>query len=201
MDLENIKQILQAKNAALLAVTVNCIEHPKSRKLGDGRCFSCYQRAWIDRRNWIRATPSASEILLSEKVAKKEERRLRVARLHREWRANHPEEARAQDAVRSKTPRRVKQHRDLVLRKKYGLTRARYDQILSEQGGKCAICRSDNAGARRSGRLTDWHVDHCHASGKIRGLLCSKCNTGIGLLGDDVKLLEAAIGYLKRSSL
>lgn len=76
-------------------------------------------------------------------------------------------------------------------RKLYGLTPEDYDTLLKKQRGRCAICRSDTPRAQR-----DWHVDHCHKTGKVRGLLCHKCNVGLGHFGDSVKLLGKAIEYL-----
>lgn len=64
---------------------------------------------------------------------------------------------------------------------------------LARQGGRCAICRGNNGGRRL-------YVDHCHATGKGRGLLCSTCNTGLGLFKDDPLVLQAAIEYLARSA-
>lgn len=78
--------------------------------------------------------------------------------------------------------------RDKVL-KKYGLTREQYNAILHKQGGVCAICKKppkDRALA----------VDHCHATNKVRGLLCGSCNNGLGRFKDSVELLNVAITYL-----
>ncbi len=79
----------------------------------------------------------------------------------------------------------------------YGVDAARYQQMLREQGGGCAICRqpekiTDNA----SGKVKDLAVDHCHATGAVRALLCSACNTAIGLFNDDVALLAKAQAYV-----
>jgi hypothetical protein len=72
------------------------------------------------------------------------------------------------------------------------ISRERYAELLEQQGGACAICGSGN----RSGhRLA---ADHDHKTGAIRGLLCHRCNTAIGLLRDDPELLRAAIGYLSK---
>lgn len=73
--------------------------------------------------------------------------------------------------------------------KKYGLTLQEYTTLLEQQGGVCAICAC--APCRRR-----FAVDHDHTDGNIRGLLCSNCNTGIGLLGDSPGRLQAAIAYL-----
>jgi len=64
------------------------------------------------------------------------------------------------------------------------------------QGGVCAICGKPEATARTK-RLC---VDHCHETGKVRGLLCSHCNRAIGLLGDSCAILASAITYLEANS-
>jgi hypothetical protein len=76
--------------------------------------------------------------------------------------------------------------------KSSGFTQEDYNNKLIEQDGKCAIC-----GTTDSGKM-DWHADHDHETGQKRGLLCHKCNTGIGLLKDDVDVLCAAIDYLNK---
>ena len=78
--------------------------------------------------------------------------------------------------------------------RRYGLTSARYDALLAEQGGVCAICGD----AERDG--WDFAVDHEHASGRVRGLLCRRCNVGIGLLRDSPEVVTAAADYLRRTA-
>ncbi len=77
--------------------------------------------------------------------------------------------------------------------RKYGITLADFDALLASQGGACAICKGQPNGP--GGRF---HVDHCHESNKVRGLLCGRCNTAIGLLGDDPERIEKAAVYLRR---
>lgn len=79
--------------------------------------------------------------------------------------------------------------------RKFGVTSEYYSQMLREQNGVCAICGKPET-ATRLGVVKSLSVDHCHATGRIRGLLCSDCNTGIGKLKDDVKILQNAIQYL-----
>lgn len=68
--------------------------------------------------------------------------------------------------------------------------------MLEAQNHRCAIC-----GGERTGPGTRLHIDHCHKTGKVRGLLCSKCNTVIGLAGEDpVRLMNAAL-YLEKQSI
>jgi hypothetical protein len=76
----------------------------------------------------------------------------------------------------------------------HGLTVAEYKQILAEQGGGCAICGRTDSGDKRGHRL---HVDHCHSTGRFRGLLCTRCNKGLGHFGDDPERLERAAMYLR----
>lgn len=76
--------------------------------------------------------------------------------------------------------------------RQYGLTASEYDDLLAEQGGKCAICGTEEAGAW-GGRLP---VDHDHETGAVRGLLCHACNGGLGQFGDDVDRLMQAAAYL-----
>ncbi len=84
-------------------------------------------------------------------------------------------------------------------KKLYGITVEEYDALLARQGGVCAICGQGEPNAHgRTGKQFKLSVDHCHDSGRIRGLLCQKCNRAIGLLGDDVNLLHKAIDYLER---
>ncbi len=79
----------------------------------------------------------------------------------------------------------------------YGITPARVDEMFMEQGGVCAICRLP-AEMLPSGKRKRLNIDHCHLTGKVRGLLCSKCNKGIGQLNDDPDLLRKAVAYLER---
>lgn len=78
-----------------------------------------------------------------------------------------------------------------VLYARYGLAPGEYDQMLTDQGGLCAICGSPPGSRPLS-------VDHCHTTGAVRGLLCHGCNTGIGFLKDNVDLLRKAVKYLSK---
>lgn len=77
------------------------------------------------------------------------------------------------------------------LRRKFGITVEQFDAALAAQGGRCAICDTDNPGTRT------WHVDHCHETKRVRGLLCKSCNHGLGLFRDNPGTLLAAERYLQ----
>lgn len=70
----------------------------------------------------------------------------------------------------------------------YGLSIEQWDEMMLNQGGMCAICDSE-------GKLC---VDHDHATGKIRQLLCKKCNTSLGLIQDSVTIAQSVVEYLKK---
>lgn len=72
---------------------------------------------------------------------------------------------------------------------RYGVADGEKADMLRRQGGRCAVCRRSNA--RR------WCVDHDHRTGKVRGVLCSACNTGLGQLRDDPGVLRAAADYVE----
>ena len=74
----------------------------------------------------------------------------------------------------------------------YGLSKEEFDAMLKEQNNSCAIC-----GTTEWGRPSP-SIDHCHATGKVRGLLCNNCNRGLGLLKDNTEIIENAIKYLTR---
>ena len=82
---------------------------------------------------------------------------------------------------------------ETFLRNKYGLTTVRFDEMLSAQNGKCAICGA-TAPNHHKKRL---NVDHCHKTGAVRGLLCDACNRAIGLLKDDPEIMKRAISYIQ----
>lgn len=85
--------------------------------------------------------------------------------------------------------------------RKFNITLEEYKNLLEEQGGVCAICGEKERVVRRAKSGQEMlAVDHCHETGKIRGLLCFKCNTGIGALGDSIEGLERALNYLRRQS-
>lgn len=75
----------------------------------------------------------------------------------------------------------------------HGLTPDAYDRMLEDQGGGCAICGTTDTG-RRTGVFA---IDHDHRTGRVRGLLCSSCNNGLGRFGDDPDRLERAAQYLR----
>jgi hypothetical protein len=78
--------------------------------------------------------------------------------------------------------------KEMNLRQKYGMTLEQWDEMFLRQDGRCAICEE----------AAELHVDHCHQSGRVRELLCTKCNLGIGCFVDDPNLLASASRYAEK---
>ena len=91
--------------------------------------------------------------------------------------------------------KKLARNRDL---KKYGITLEDQEQMLREQNNKCAICGKEIFLFGSSKKLTA-HVDHDHKTGKVRGLLCDKCNRGLGFFRDNEEYLINAASYLKKN--
>lgn len=79
----------------------------------------------------------------------------------------------------------------------YGLSKAAHTKMLADQKGLCAICERPEV-SRYKGTLVRLSVDHCHKTGKVRGLLCHRCNTTLGRVSDDPQLLYKMCEYLDR---
>jgi hypothetical protein len=103
----------------------------------------------------------------------------RAADYQRKWRA--------ENLVRSK---------GYNLKRHFGLTLQEYEEMERAQGGACAVCGKPEHVVDKAGRLRNLAVDHCHKTGKIRGLLCTNCNKALGHFKDDPVLLQRAIEYL-----
>jgi len=83
---------------------------------------------------------------------------------------------------------------DAHIRRKYGITQKQYDDMLMQQDNGCAICgKTEEPDGRRLA------IDHCHATGKVRGVLCNNCNNGLGAFGDNIEGMKKAIQYLQNS--
>lgn len=108
----------------------------------------------------------------------RERNRVKIRKGNRRWQL----ENREQNATIQK---------NCSLKRYYGITLAEYDNLLEKQEYKCAIC-----GTEKTENGKSFAVDHSHKTGKVRGLLCNKCNIGLGHFNDDNNLLLKAISYL-----
>jgi Recombination endonuclease VII len=139
-----------------------------------GECKACFRAQWKARYD---SDP---------------ERRRRAVERARAWQRRNAERYAAFIQRRNASPAHKRSLRAAHLKRKYGMTPADYERMLAEQSGGCAIC-----GARAPDGQS-LHVDHCHDTGRVCGLLCFNCNAGLGMFEHDGARLGAAAAYLRR---
>lgn len=144
-----------------------------------------YQREW--RRQWRAKNPE--KVREANRKSHEKHHDERIASML-EYRQGRREELAQKQSVRraAEGPRVA---RDRNLRNLYGISLADYEDMVAAQDGKCAIC--DKEPEKRV-----LEVDHCHQTGRIRGLLCRNCNLAIGKLYDSAEVMERALAYLRR---
>ena len=140
----------------------------------------------------------------------REDRLKRLAMKRRQYKLDYPERVRKSDhkfrqnntdKVRMKTREWQSQNQDKMRVYNWraqgiDITYTQYQEILSQQGSRCAICKIHESKLTKS-----LCVDHDHNTGRVRGLLCQTCNDGIGRFDDNIELLKVAIDYLMTDSL
>jgi len=129
------------------------------------------------------------------------EQRKRMNEKTKKWFKDHPKKmrefvAKYQDTNKYKERTRMylEKRRKIVKLLKYGITEETLEQAKKKQRNKCGICKIDIDESSR-----DFHIDHDHATGKFRGLLCFRCNLGLGLFKDNSMFLRKAVKYLKKN--
>lgn len=89
--------------------------------------------------------------------------------------------------------------REWALKKFFGLTVLDFQKLLAEQDNRCGIClRPFDLERSARGKDSTPHVDHCHQTGRVRGLLCNSCNVSLGRFGESVETLQRAVAYLQK---
>ncbi len=112
------------------------------------------------------------------------------------WNAKNPGVASSRMKQWKKdNPEKFKAHARKALLKKYGLSIEQFDELLVSQNNACKLCKKLRLPTER-----EWQVDHCHDTGRVRGILCYNCNVGLGHFTDSPTLLAAAIEYLGKTS-
>lgn len=178
-------------------MTNTCIsqECEQPRLPGRGRRYCADCRADADARRRLDARRRSDE--WREQNSKRyhdQQRQYYVATAERQrqrardWYYANPDRVKAQRA-KAKAERHPRVHR-------YGISRAEYKDLLAAQAGACAICgRTENGSARHN-----LDVDHDHQTGRIRGLLCNRCNRLLSNAQDDPTILRCALSYLTRQA-
>ncbi len=129
-----------------------------------------------------------------------EEKREKQKEYQKRYRENNREKKRqsGRDWYRKQG---LEKKRELSLKKWYGIGLDEYSILLEQQNNVCAICGQNRNYKHKGGTEWSLSVDHNHDTGKIRGLLCSKCNTGLGMFDDNIELLINAVIYMKERDL
>lgn len=111
------------------------------------------------------------------------------------WRAENPDKIReGKRRCYVANPEKYKsQSKRSALKRNYGLTLEQRDELFAEQGSCCAICKSTEPGSTKG-----WHIDHCHSTKRVRGILCNHCNLMLGYAKDNKAALASAIVYLSK---
>lgn len=147
--------------------------HPSAKHYAKGLCRNCYMRGFR------KACPEWVEY---NRQYCREWRQVAENRVRdSEYRKQHRADPTKVEKIRARGRRSN-------IRVKYGLTNAEYDKLLAEYGYACAICFGDDVLC----------VDHCHETGRVRGILCVRCNSGIGFLRDSAELVKRAAEYLTK---
>lgn len=187
--------------------------HPERRHFARGVCSGCYKR-WNEARHPGR--------MAAYQALSRRRKGIPVRKLGRSSATCHPErilwahgmcricwgkkyraETRSHRAALQKAWRKNNKERysallrRRMLRRKFGLDEQIYAQMLMEQNGVCAICHGQEY-RKRKGVVLSLAVDHDHSTGKVRGLICSDCNTGLARFRDNPGSLFRAIQYLAR---
>lgn len=115
-----------------------------------------------------------------------------VRNKEKEYRNVDPKKYRERDRKRNSSIERKNIRKNYTLKNAYNITLNEYYSILEKQGGGCSIC-----GETKSNGKNYLCVDHNHSTGKVRGILCDRCNRGLGLFKDSPELLLNAFDYLK----
>lgn len=148
-------------------------------------------RAQYDRDNAARRARRQTET-----PEEKEARLAKQREKHKRWRDANPDKMKAnRNADRAKNRDRIRKTvRAYSIRTTYGITIEEYDRLREEQNHRCKICGTDRAARMHTDY--SWRVDHCHTTGKVRGLLCHNCNIAMGLLHENTETLNAMIKYI-----
>ena len=156
--------------------------HPDRKHHAKGLCDNCYTKQANERRKegiYLRSkNPSRASICHPDREYYAKDKCYSCYQIML-YRNNHPKK------------KKFRSRRERDLKFKYNLSLEEYEELLEKQNNVCYICKLP---PNSQGLV----VDHDHATGRVRGLLCSSCNTGLGYFRDNIAYLEEAIKYLKQ---
>jgi hypothetical protein len=113
----------------------------------------------------------------------------------RQWNSQNREKARANlKRCKARNPDSYESSR---LKHYFGITLDQYRAMMESQGGVCAVCKRPEDTLTARGKVKKMAVDHCHKTGRVRGLLCQRCNNAIGYAREDAGIIRSILQYLE----
>lgn len=181
--------------------------HPTCSFGLSNKCKSCTSE-YMKRRRAIKSKEIDKKNLPYARAYKERNKEKELLRTQ-EWRDNNP------DAIKEYSKKYYHEHREEIMEKVvawgnknpekkrryrlktvFGISTEEYEARLSSQKGVCAICGLPEMTKDKNGAIRPLSIDHDHTSNKIRGLLCAKCNIGLGQFNDNYDILLSAANYL-----
>lgn len=163
-----------------IQMVIPCKDRPKQK------CIYCDGISWS--RHMCKNHYNQYLVFANEEYREKQYENCRF------WTDNNPNKVKESKKKYSLKPKENPDHKyEKSIKARFGLTKKNYDEMLLKQNNKCAICNKDiseNKGKR-------FHIDHDHKTNTIRGLLCFRCNFGIGWFQENIEKFESALAYLK----
>jgi Autographiviridae endonuclease VII len=156
---------------------------------GFKQCMKCYEQKPYNAFPYHRSMPDKLHYYCRDCLQKLRVIRHAALKAAREARKKEPKKPFVAPKL---TPELREARRAYYLWNKYKISESDYDQALDRQNGRCAICKAAEPG----GRTKYFMVDHDHETGQVRGLLCVRCNVGIGLFRDSPEVMISGIAYL-----
>jgi len=143
---------------------------------------------------WWKAHPEKLATLKRRAYLNRSEaQRARKRKYNALWWKAHPEKLATKK--HREYHRNIRRHKSYHLKRLYGITLEQWETMFEAQGQQCACC-----GVLKTKNKRRWHVDHCHETKKIRGILCHQCNSALAYAKEDISRLQAMINYLKSHS-
>lgn len=173
--------------------------HPERKYHAKGMCRPCYIGSWkSNNKDRVKGSNAKYRAKNQDSLLKKHrkynsENRETIVEKSRQARLERPERIaeNKHNSYRRHFDKNAKKSRQKKLKYNYGITIDEYNAMYEAQGGVCAICGNPNGEKNLC-------VDHDHNSGKIRGLLCTDCNVGIGRLRDNLSIIQKAFLYIEK---
>ena len=161
------------------------------------------KRTADERREYLREYRARPENMEKERIRSRErmksgrstpEGRAKSNEYHKRWREKNQDKVKASLGKYNEANRvkRLRSYSSSSFKKRYGITIDQRDELFASQRFACAAC-----GITTNPSKKFWHIDHCHTTGRVRGILCANCNIALGQVSDNIDHLRKLITYLE----